>query len=216
MLISHKSQFIVINIPKTGTRSIRETLKTQCILDVVGEPNPNSKFYQHETSNNIKKVVTEQNWNWKEYYSFVCVRNPWKRYLSFFKYYMEYAEKYKNKDNNIMWNNAEIAQGEMCVELFKKNKKEVILKNIILNNKPQSEYYLDQHKNVMVNHIAKFENLNSEFKKLCNKLRIDSVNLLHENKSDFNFDCDIYSQELIDMVAKKENHVINLKGYDFV
>ena len=68
----------------------------------------------------------------------------------------------------------------------------------------------------MVNHIAKFENLNSEFKKLCNKLRMDSVNLLHENKSDFNFDCDIYSQELIDMVAKKENHVINLKGYDFV
>jgi len=38
MLISHKHKFITIDIPKTATRSLRETLLPQNIIDIVGSP----------------------------------------------------------------------------------------------------------------------------------------------------------------------------------
>jgi len=51
---------------------------------------------------------------------------------------------------------------------------------------------------------------------LCKKVEIQMTKLAHENKS---INClninDIYNQELIDLVADKEEVVIKLKGYKF-
>ena len=37
MLISHSHKFVTIDIPKTGTRSMRETLNPLGIIDVIGK-----------------------------------------------------------------------------------------------------------------------------------------------------------------------------------
>ena len=96
MLISHKHKFITIDIPKTATRSLRETFVPQNIIDIVGEPNLNADFYQHGTAQQCRNSLQKLNKNFSDYFSFVIVRNPWSRYYSFFKYFKEYAEKYKN------------------------------------------------------------------------------------------------------------------------
>lgn len=216
MLISHKHKFITIDIPKTATRSLRETLAPKNVINIVGDPNINSDFYQHGTAQQCSNSLQKLNKNFSDYFSFVIVRNPWDRYYSFFKYLKEYAEKYKNKDASITWNTPEINQGKMCEELFSTKTNKVILKNIILGNNCQSDFYKDEGDRIMVSYIAKFENLNEEFKFLCDKVNVSHSPLLHSNKSSIKSGyCDIYNNETIDLVAEKEKDVIELKGYNY-
>jgi hypothetical protein len=216
MLISHKHKFITIDIPKTGSRSLRESLYPMGIIDVVGEPCSNEVFYQHGTALDCARGFKVIDCNFQDYYSFCVVRNPWNRYFSFFKYFKSYAEKYMRRDESINWHEPEINQGKLCVELFTNKDNQTVLKNIILNNDSQDSYYCNENGEIIVNHIAEFENLQNEFVFLCNQVGIQTPSLQHGNKSSNSFNMhDIYNQELIDLVAKKEKNVIELKGYEY-
>lgn len=218
MLISHSNHFITIDVPKTGTRSIRTSLKSIGVLDIVGEPTPteDNPFEQHGSASSARQVFTENGWVWRNYYKWTIARNPWERYFSFFKYFKSYGEKYLSRDPSIHWGLPEINQGKYCYNLFLKSSYQTILKNIILNNNSQSSYYFDENGELIVDYIADFENFSNEFHILCKKVEIQTPKLAHENKSIncFNIN-DIYNQELIDLVADKEEVIIKLKGYKY-
>jgi hypothetical protein len=217
MLISHKYKFITIDIPKTGTRSLRESLLPLGIIDVGGLPNFCTEFYQHDCAIRAKKQFAKNNWNWNDYFKFTIVRNPWARYFSFFKYFKSYGEKYLRQDESINWGKPEINQGKLCVELFENKDDQTILKNIILNNDSQDSYYCDERGEIIVDHIASFENLENEFIFLCEQVGINAPHLKHGNKSPQSESMhDIYNQQLIDLVASKEKGVIYFIGYDYL
>ncbi len=216
MLISHKHKFITIDIPKTGTRSFRESLLPLGVIDQHGKPNLDAEFYQHDSAIRAKKQFAKNNWNWNEYYKFTIVRNPWARYFSFFKYFKSYGEKYLRRDESINWKQPELNQGKLCVELFKNQDDQTALKNIILNNDSQDSYYCDESGEIIVDHIASFENLENEFVFLCDQVGIQTPGLQHGNKSSNSLNMhDIYNQQLIDLVANKEKNVIKLKNYNY-
>jgi hypothetical protein len=215
MLISHKHKFITIDIPKTGSRSLRESLYPMGIIDVVGKPYPNEAFYQHGTALDCVRDFEKNNCNFHDYYSFCVVRNPWDRYFSFFKYFKNYAEKYMRRDESITWGPVQVNQGKMCVDLFRDRSDVQILRNIISNHTSQDSYYCDENGEIIVNHIAEFENLQNEFVFLCNQVGINPPTLQHGNKSANSLNMhDIYNQQLINLVANKEKSVIELKGYE--
>ncbi len=217
MLISHKHKFITIDIPKTGSRSLRESLLPLGVLDLYGKPNLDSKFYQHDGVIRAKKQFAKNGWNWSDYFKFTVVRNPWVRYFSFFKYFISYGEKYLRRDESIDWRDPQLNQGKICVELFKGKDDQAVLKKIILNNNSQDSHYCDENGDIIVDHIARFENLKNEFVFFCNQVGIDAPILKHGNKSKDSFNMsDIYNQELINLVAQKEKSVIQLNGYDFI
>jgi len=214
MLISHSHKFITIDVPKTGTRSLRESLLPLGVVDICGTPNLDAEFYQHDCAIGAKKQFVKNGWKWSNYFKFTIVRNPWDRYFSFFKYFKSYGEKYLRRDESIVWGAAEINQGQYCVSLFSNSDEQTVLKNIILNNDSQDSYCCDENGEITVNHIASFENLENEFIFLCNKVGIDAPTLQHSNKtSNSESIFKIYNQQLIDLVAQKEKRVINLKGY---
>jgi Sulfotransferase family. len=216
MLISHKHKFITIDIPKTGTRTLRESLLPLGVVDVCGVPNLDSEFYQHDRAIRAQKQFENNDWNWNEYFKFTIVRDPWARYFSFFKYFKSYGEKYLRKDESINWGEPEINQGKCCIELFKGKDDQTVLKNIILNNNSQDSYYCDEGGKIIVDHIAEFNNLQTEFGFLCDQVGIQAPSLQHGNKSSNSFNMhDIYNQELIDLVAEKEKCVLKLKGYQY-
>lgn len=216
MLISHGHKFITIDIPKTGTRSLRESLSPLGIIDIHGEAKLDSEFYQHDRAIRAKKQFLKNDWVWRDYFKFVIVRNPWVRYFSFFKYFKNYGEKYSRRDKSINWGKAEINQGKHCVALFKNKDDQTVLRNIILKNNSQDSYYSNEDGEVIVDHIARFENFKNEFIFLCEQVGIKAPDLQHGNKSNHSLNMyEIYNQDLIDLVRQKESSVINLKDYKF-
>jgi hypothetical protein len=215
MLISHKHKFVTIDIPKTGTRSFRESLHPLGLIDIVGKPFVEADFYQHDTATRARKQFAKHNFDWNNYFKFTIVRNPWARYFSFFKYFKSYGEKYLRRDESIAWGEAEINQGQYCVSLFSNSDEQTVLKNIILNNNSQDSYCCCENGEIIVDHIASFENLENEFVFLCNQVGISAPILKHGNKSSHNSNMyNIYNQGLVDLVAQKEKSVIELKEYN--
>lgn len=216
MLISHKHKLLTIDIPKTGTRSLRESLYPLGAVDIVGEPLLSSDFYQHATALQIKNTFKSNNWDWSAYFKFTIVRNPWDRYFSFFKYFHSYREKYLNKSKDITWSEPAIKQGEYCVQLFKKESNDKIMRSIINNHIPQCDYFLDVNGNFIVDHIARFDDFNNEFYFLCEKIGLKPLSLQHENRSKNFFDKKhFYTDETIELVKQKENCVIDIMKYKF-
>jgi len=215
MLISHLHKFITIDIPKTGTRSLRETLCPLGVIDIVGEPSTSAEFYQHGTVIDAKQQFEKNDWCWDDYFKFTIVRDPWSRYFSFFKYFKNYADMFLNQDKSITWNTAEINQGKYCVSLFSNNDEQTVLKNIINNNPSQDLFYCNENDEVIVDYIARFENIESEFSFLCDHVSLSHLILRHDNKSKIVIDIhDVYNQQLIDLVSKKEKRTIELKNYN--
>lgn len=218
MLISHKHKFITIDIPKTGTRSMRMSLAPLGILDIIGGPYPTKDipFEQHGSALSAKNQFIQNGWNWEEYYKWIIVRNPWARYFSFFKYFKSYGKKYTSRDESITWGPVQINQGKMSVELFRDRSDQQALKTIILNHDSQASYYSDQNGKVIVDYIASFENLRDEFISFCYKVNVKAPTLEHGNKSSHNSSLhEIYNQELIDLVADKDKEVIKLMSYQY-
>jgi hypothetical protein len=218
MLISHKYKFITIDIPKTGSCSLRESLVPLDIIDIIGEPNVNAVFYQHGTAAECKNSLSNIDLNFNNYYSICFTRNPWGRYFSFFKYCKNKSEQFKAQKNLLTeWSNHKIIQGKYWASIFDQQSDKEIFKNIILDNSSQDTFYYDKNRAIMVNHVADFENLQSEFASFCDKIDINTPKLKHDNQSYSAFSMhDFYDQELIDLVAEKEAGVIELKGYDYI
>lgn len=235
MLISHKHKFITIDIPKTGTRSFRESLYSLKIIDILGTPNPNNDFYQHGTALDCRNACKKNNINFNDYYFFCIVRNPWDRYFSFFKYFKYKSKRFKDpklmgsylNSKSHVWANSnlyknwiiqEMDDGKYWADFFDSHQNDHnAFKTIILQHRPQHEYFLDIEYKIIVSQVAQFENITEEFSKFCQTTGIPSVELEHKNKINTSIDAsDLYNQQLIDLVAKKEKSVIELKGYAYI
>ena len=91
-----------------------------------------------------------------------------------------------------------------------------MLRNIIINNECQSNYFTNQDNEIILSHIAEFENLNKEFELLSNHVNVNYSLLLHGNKSNIKSSYyNIYTKETINLVAEKERDIIKLKGYKY-
>ena len=218
MLISHKHKFITVDIPKTGTRSLRKTITSiEGVVDVLGNPyNSDDTLKQHASILDIEQGFHENNWlGFNSYYKYSVVRNPWDRYFSFFTYYKMKADEYSETATYT----TDIArkQGRMSVNLFKDKTYAEVLKRLIRNQPSQSHFLLDKNSECQFNRITLFENLKIGFEEFCYDIGIESPGLKHENKSTKSITKeDIYTQELIDMVAEKEKWVIDKFNYNTI
>lgn len=186
MLISHKHKFITIDIPKTGTRTLRETLEPLGIIDVTGQPEWKN-FYQHGSINDCELGFKARGWDFENYFKFSVVRNPWKRYVSFFKWM-------KNNET-----------------------RRVFSMEDIIKTRPSQDFYLLKNKNLAVDMVGQLENIEASFSSFCHKVGIKTIpELKHSNKSSYKKPyTEYYTQELIDMVAEKEKWVIDKFNYDY-
>lgn len=215
MLISNKYKFVIINIPKTGTKSHRETLREY--IDHIGLPRPNDKdFYQHETIISAKKKFIDRSWDWSMYFKYTIVRNPWSRFASLYFWANNTYTNNLNKDLDTLPKALKLnflGLQKMFSQLNHNPKK--IFKHMIKTTNKQEDF-LCINKTIAVDHIARFENISQEFNFLCNTIGITPTpKLKHENKNpSYNYK-DLYNQELIDLVAEKEKFVIEKYNYEY-
>jgi hypothetical protein len=222
MLISHKYKFITIDIPKTGTRTLRETLRSVGAVDLHGKgENPKDHFYQHGNIIGCKKGFEERGWDFNNYLKFSMVRNPWKRYVSFLLYKIEKAKKYQKTSSEELksWSSFKKFEGSQCLkhwDAFDRDENR-FLKAIINNNPNQESYIKNQKGCVGVDFIGQLESIYKDFAKFCEQVGVIPIpDLKHSNKGVYEKPYEkYYTQELIDMVAEKEKWVIGEFDYNF-
>lgn len=222
MLISHKHKFITIDIPKTGTKTLRETFLPVIPIDVIGNPGDYlDDFYQHSTVNACERGFKKRGWDFNQYTTFSTLRNPWERYISFLMYKINKGNEYKNATEEELknWKPLKRLQGKECGRVFDNfNRNEVeFLKFIIKTNPSQDNYVLDSNDEIAIDFLGNLEDYNNHFYKFCDAVGITSIpKLKHSNKSSYKKPhTEYYTQELIDMVAEKEKWVIDKFNYKY-
>jgi len=216
MLISHTYKFVTIDIPKTGSRSLRETFHPLNVIDVVGPPDPVDDFYQHATGPSIKSGFEKNGWSWGDYLKLSIIRDPWDRMFSHFNYLKNQRELKKCKDWKT-WDASVVYQIQSADDFFNRFPDDKTAFIRLLDNHPSQQQYLCDGSTLLVDKIHRFENINTifdEIKNICNITQ--DIKHVHANKGDYKIDStELYDNELVDIVAKKEKFVIDTYGYNY-
>ena len=212
LVISDKYQYIFFHLPKNAGVSISSFLIKQekfLIIKkyinyitpyILGKKNnfyisKNLRFYKfnsHITCYDFYKIFEKDLFN--NYYKFAVVRNPFDRAVSRY----EYSKKINKK--------------------FKSFKFEDFLKFDLKNNLPilkQYEFCTNDKKNLAVNKIIKFEELNKELKEISYKLFQKEHSIKHLNKTPRNNYREYFNFKTINLLKEKLNHDLIYFDYSF-
>tara|TARA_Y100001970_G_scaffold121062_1_gene150104 strand:- start:431 stop:1129 length:699 start_codon:yes stop_codon:yes gene_type:complete len=173
MPISHAENIIFIHIPKTGGGSIEKS------LGIFGEDNngslnpnlnilygkKNNKLLQHLTISEIKGIKNKE---YKTYKKITFVRNPFDKLLS--EYFWRIQRYGKNKIDFKYFLMEEAIPRKNKINTYVKNfyKDEKIISSMDIHYMEQYKFLINNN-NLDVDSIGKFEDFESDFKKLFNK-----------------------------------------------
>lgn len=193
MIISHKHKFISLDPPKTGT-NYRQNLLTD-YGDYV-------QALQHANLAEVQNYFHQ--YDLSDYFTFTFVRNPWKRYLSWFNHI--------NRDNR----NHDLSPQKFHDFMFFYLSQTPEVNDERRITLPQSFWFEGEGK-INVDFIGSLENITKDMSYVLYKLNVNTQlknNPANKSMHKINYQ-DFYNQELIDLVAEKEKNVIELKGYDY-
>ena len=82
MRISHKYNFIFLSKYRCASQSIRQ------FLDPYSDIKSTQKypFYHHSTAYELKQYFDKEGYQWKDYFKFISIRNPWDMLVSLFHF----------------------------------------------------------------------------------------------------------------------------------
>ena len=233
MIISHKYKFIFLKTRKTAGSSLQTYFGRYCgysdIITPIDKPegyykaqnyrglfNPFprmqeqypvkkkmlrtlcrcvclKKFNSHITATHLKKRIPDHIWN--SYYKFTVDRNPWDKVLS---HYHFVRQRYKNYNEDISFDDylekAELPYNYMI--------------------------YTDDDRNLMVDRVVKYENLDEELGDVFSSLGVPydgSLNIFEKShyrqkKEDYQ---QSYTEAQMNLVADRFSFEIDLHDYSF-
>jgi hypothetical protein len=206
-MISHKNKYIYIHIPKTGGSSIERALLysdnikfetgRSLLLTLEEEIRESYKLQVmkngqliHQSHYPLNKFDLEFQ---KSYYCFTFIRNPWDLLVSTY----EFSRQFRGKG---YWLNVSF--------------EDFLLRNKI---KPAPWHMLPQYSfiNENINFIGRYENLQGDFDKVCEELKLPQQKLAHVFKTERKQYQDYYTEETKNFVAKKYKIDIEVFRYKF-
>ncbi len=211
MIISHKNKFIFFACGKTGSTSIENVLSkyhdgTSVINNIENElarlRRTHSRPYnlKHVRPALLKKQFTNE--EWKSYFKFSFVRNPWDWVLSNFFYNFPYLGqtlyRFKMEHFDAIWYFLRIHNQCLYSDSYF-----------------QSDFVYDQEGASLVDFVGRYETLQDDFNKVCQILKIEPENLLRLNSSRHLPYKSIYTPETIEAVKIRFSKDIDLLGYTY-
>lgn len=192
-MISEEHNFIFLHVPKTGGTSIEKALDSHYDIDRF-----DYHFWHEESKHWSVHFTLQEMIRYKQikkpvnkYFVFSVVRNPWERIVS--------AARWRQMD----------------LEEFYFKTKSIPLKKLDHDRHklPQTDFMkIDQ--NIHADFIGRFENLNSDWLKICERLDIE-ITLPHTNQSQHTSYQDYYSPKMKDIIYKEYKEEIKLFKYEF-
>lgn len=190
MLISEKYKFIFIHIQKTGGTSL---------MDVLAREVPDLKplCFKHDgAKEGILKLGENE---WKKYYKFAIVRNPWDRLVSWYSMIINTPEKVA-KLREYARNNARNFEEFLlnCTsDISDFDGTQSFVKN-------QLDYLLDSQGKLSVDYIGRFEDLEKSCNLFIEKIGLGrKINLPHVNHSSTHLHYSTYYTEKTRNIAKE-------------
>ena len=232
---------LYIHIPKTGGTSVKKTLEdTPDALTGNSEIIKNHPLFHRfhlavisfKMPNCVRFKLILGKEKWDSLWKVAFVRNPWDRYASNWKWLTRkegvYPKKgwsargWKGEDGTITFEDF-IKQMEWCHKDLPKLHGYQHDKWHLRN---QIEHLVDENQNIMIDHLARFEDIENEFSIICEKLdtKLDLPHLNHTGhwsgeakthepkKVHYS---KYYTQELIDIVAARCKDDIEAFNYDY-
>ncbi|MDO6567903.1 sulfotransferase family 2 domain-containing protein [Alteromonas sp. 1_MG-2023] len=202
-MLSTKHKFLFIHIPKTGGNAIQKSLLpfsddqvvfTNDMHDGIDRFEIRSQsinIHKHSSLEDYRSQLDKQ--TFEELLKITCVRNPWDRCVSFF---------FSPHRGPVDW--SEVAFAEFIKSTIKPHAH-------FLKTSTFTSNYFDN-----IDFYIRFEQISEDFKALCEKLQIDSLQLPHINKSNRQGYQQYYkSQETIDLVSNIFRDEIDHFQYTF-
>jgi chondroitin 4-sulfotransferase 11 len=191
MIIDHKKKFVFVAIPKTASTSIIKRFN----FAIKKDPEKN-----HLKLSEIPNIKTE----FKHYFKFCFVRNPYDRLVSAY-YDLSTAPghikwsypilKYKNFTEFVK--NLDISPCKKFVHLL-----------------PQNEFISLDDNNSYIDFIGKFENIESDLRKIEKKIKVDHQTLHHHRKGKKNYKLNILEKFLIKIKILNKKKLSFMKEYN--
>lgn len=195
-MIDTTRKFIFIHIPKTAGCSVYEALNIQDSSQRRHVP-----LYMYRNLFIYKKRYKQ----YKEYFKFAFVRNPWDRFISCYFYLKNGG---RGSDANI--------KDSLLVNQYNSFKDFVLnFKNI--KNQFTGFHFLSQVQwiNSSINFIGRYERLECDFKYVCDMLQLTYYKLPHTNITHHSHYTDYYDSETIKIIAEEYAKDIEILNYKF-
>jgi hypothetical protein len=213
-MISHRYKCIFVEVPKTGSTSIRS------LLGVPPKPHMNICQMKYELENywthhggiknrvmaSLYLLLTPQRRAkigetlFHRYFKFGFVRNPWDRVVSLYERRegMQLREK-MSFEKFVSWMSL---ASSTCIHP--------------MPHRNQLDWFVDPHGNVAVDFIGRFEQLESHWKLICRRLGIDEP-LPHNNRNPgrTRHYTDYYNAETREIIARRFRVDIEYFEYSF-
>ena len=204
MIISESNKFIFVHNYKVAGESIREALEEYSIhpleklstlkcqiakLGIIGDPNK-----KHLKSYQIRRLFPNE---WKKYFTFGFVRNPWSWQVSLYFYMLQ------NEDH---WFHDEIRSMDGFEDYIEWRVKE--------DRVLQSSFFCDKSGKIIVDFVGRLENIQSDFREVCRRIGI-GASLPHKNESNHRDYKNYYNRHTKNLVKKGFKKDIEKFGYSF-
>lgn len=185
-------QCIFFHIPKTGGLSISKTLF-------------GNRGLGHINTREAKILFGSK--NFKKYFKFTFVRNPWDRLISSYEYLKSGGlnGKYKNEVYK------KISQFDSFKDFAKRFHNTDIIKDI--HFLPQYYFVCNKKSRVEVDFVGKYERINEDFKLVTQKVNVP-CHLLHLNQStrkDYKSYYDNETKKIVSKIYHKDIEIFNYK-----
>ena len=200
-MISFRKSFLFVHIPKTAGNSIQSVLrdysedqlvalrKEQDGIERFGLRNPRYKIKKHSTLKEYRQALGDE--QFRSFYKFTCVRNPWDRMVSYY---------FTPTQNPETWNRKKF-RGII-------SKAVSVADYLRLDDEEQDPF-------ANVDHIIRFENLADDFGTVCSRLNISPPTLPQYNRSIRECYSKYYDDELRELVRTRFAREIERFGYKF-
>ena len=179
---------IFIHIPKVAGTSICRALGNYAPRMIL----------QHGTASFVRQILGEN--EWKRFFSFAFVRNPWERHVSWYLYC--------KKEFGVTCNFTQYIEQNITLIV------PVMSIDVITSGYWSQQLYVEQDGKQVVDFVGRFEHLKEDFEYVCSQLGV-KAELTHSNKSpEYNYR-EFYTDKTAEILADRCKWEINKFGYKF-
>jgi len=207
MIVSHQHRFVFAAIPKTGTHSVRQALRTHLGAEDIEQVGlfVNKRFpyeelaqikHGHLSLQQLRPFLGEQKFS--DYFKFAFVRNPYDRFVSYCAFMTRNGDVFSRNPKSVMRHMLFVEPPEQHI-LFQ----------------PQNSLLTDENGLLLTDYIGRVEAMQASYNAICERIGISSQMLEKVNSTSRRDYREYYDEELKQAVGRRYAHDIELFGYEF-